>query len=107
MGNISGIRTVMSSGLGAGEAFVFSTAAIEVWEHRFGTLQITEPSVLGVQVAYAGAFTPLVIEDDAIIPLTPAFAATLLILREFMHHLGFGSVTLAGLRSGLAMATSR
>lgn len=69
MGNISGIRTVMSSGLTAGSAVVFSTAAIECWEQRFGTLQVTEPSVLGVQVAYAGAFTPLVIEDDAIIPL--------------------------------------
>lgn len=70
MGNISGISTVMSSGLGAGEAYVFSTAAIECYEQRVGTLQITEPSVLGVQVAYAGYFTPLVIEDDAIIPLT-------------------------------------
>ena len=72
MGNISGIQTVMSSGLGVGEAFVFSTAAIECYEQRVGTLQVTEPSVLGVQVAYAGYFTPLVIEDDAIIPLTAA-----------------------------------
>jgi exopolyphosphatase/pppGpp-phosphohydrolase len=31
--------------------------------------------------------------QDAIIPLTPAFAATLLILREFMHHLKFASIT--------------
>jgi HK97 family phage major capsid protein len=69
VGNISGISTVMSSGLGAGTAYVFSTAAIECYEQRVGTLQVTEPSVLGVQVAYAGYFTPLVIEDDAIIPL--------------------------------------
>lgn len=69
MGNISGIRTVMTSGLTTGKAYVFSTAAIECYEQRVGTLQITEPSVLGVQVAYAGYFTPLVIEDDAIIPL--------------------------------------
>lgn len=69
MGNIAGVDVVMSSGLASGEAFLFSTAAIEAWEQRVGTLQVTEPSVLGVQVAYAGYFTPLVIEDDAIVPL--------------------------------------
>lgn len=69
VGNISGVQTVMSSGLGSGEAFVFSTAALECYEQRVGTLQVTEPSVLGLQVAYAGYFTPLTIEEDAIIPL--------------------------------------
>ena len=32
-------------------------------------LQAIEPSVLGVQVAYAGYFTPLAIELGAVIPL--------------------------------------
>jgi hypothetical protein len=41
-----------------------------VFEQRVGSLQATEPSVLGVQVAYAGYFAPLTIDDDAIIPLT-------------------------------------
>jgi hypothetical protein len=41
-----------------------------VFEQRIGTLQITEPSVLGVQVAYAGYFTALTIDDDGIVPLT-------------------------------------
>src|SRR5690554_3235148 len=50
MGNIGGVPVVMSSGLDTGEAFMFSTAAIEVFEQRVGTLQVTEPSVLGVQV---------------------------------------------------------
>jgi hypothetical protein len=35
-----------------------------------GTLQVTEPSVLGVQVAYAGYFTPLRLVDNGIIELT-------------------------------------
>lgn len=70
MGQISGIPVVVSSGLTSGQAFVFSTAAIEVYEQRVGTLQATEPSVLGVQVAYAGYFTALTIDDDAIIELT-------------------------------------
>jgi len=69
MGTIGGVPVVMSSGLGSGEAFLFSTAAIEVFEQRVGTLQVTEPSVLGVQVAYAGYFTPLTIEEGAIVPL--------------------------------------
>lgn len=70
MGAISGIPVIMSSGLASGEAYMYSTAAIEVFEQRVGSLQVTEPSVLGVQVAYAGYFTPLLIEDGGIIPLT-------------------------------------
>ncbi|AVO21611.1 major head protein [Mycobacterium phage MooMoo] len=69
MGNISGVSTVMSTGLGAGEAALLSTAAIEVYEQRVGTLQVTEPSVLGLQVAYAGYFTPLTITEAGIVPL--------------------------------------
>lgn len=72
MGTISGVPTVMSAGLGTDEAFLFSTAALEVFEQRVGTLQVTEPSVLGVQVAYAGYFTPLTIEEAGIVPLAAA-----------------------------------
>ena len=72
MGSISGIPVLMSAGLSAGEAFMFSTAGIEVFEQRVGTLQVTEPSVLGVQVAYAGYFTPLTIEAGGIVPLVAA-----------------------------------
>lgn len=70
MGAISGISLVMSGGLGTGQAVLFSTAAVEVYEQRVGTLQVTEPSVLGTQVGYAGYFTPLVIEAGGIIPLS-------------------------------------
>jgi hypothetical protein len=70
VGGVSGIQVVMSAGLGSGKAFLFSTAAIEVFEQRIGSLQAVEPSVLGVQVAYAGYFTPLLIENGGIIELT-------------------------------------
>lgn len=70
MGTISGIPVVMSAGLSGTEAVLFSTAGLEVFEQRVGTLQVTEPSVMGVQVAYAGYFTPLIVEAAAIIPLT-------------------------------------
>ena len=48
---------------------VVVTAAVEVYEDRIGALQVVEPSVLGVQVAYAGHFTPLVIEPAGIIEI--------------------------------------
>jgi len=69
MGNIAGIQVVMSAGLTAGKAFLLSSSAIEVYEQRVGTLQVTEPSLLGVQVAYAGYFTPLTIQATGIVPL--------------------------------------
>lgn len=69
MGTISGIPVVMSAGLGAGDAFLLSTAALECFEQRVGTLQVVEPSVFGLQVAYAGYFSTLVVNDDAIVPL--------------------------------------
>ena len=72
MGAISGISLVMSAGLGAGGAVLFSTAAVEAYETRVGTLQVSEPSVMGVQVGYAGYFTPLVVEEGGIIPLDVA-----------------------------------
>lgn len=66
LGSISGIPTIMSSGLTGNQAVVYSTAAVEANEQRVGTLQVTEPSVLGVQVAYAGYFTEQIIEANGI-----------------------------------------
>jgi len=69
VGSISGIPVICSPSypvvtnhFGA----VFSTAAVEVYEQRVGALQVTEPSVLGVQVAYAGYFTPMLIETAGV-----------------------------------------
>jgi HK97 family phage major capsid protein len=69
IGNISGVPVICSPGyptvtnhLGS----VVSSAAIEVYEQRVGALQVTEPSVLGVQVAYAGYFTPMLIESTGV-----------------------------------------
>ena len=69
MGSISGIPVICSPSypivtnhFGA----VISSAAVEVYEQRVGALQVTEPSVLGVQVAYAGYFTPMLIETAGV-----------------------------------------
>jgi HK97 family phage major capsid protein len=72
MGAISGISVVMSAQLPAGTMIVFTTAAVEVYEQRIGSLQVTEPSVLGVQVAYAGYFAPIVLEPTGVIEITKA-----------------------------------
>lgn len=70
MGVISGVPTVMSAGLSTGQAFLYSTAALEAYEQRIGTLQVVEPSVLGLQVAYAGYYATIKIIDGGIVPLT-------------------------------------
>jgi hypothetical protein len=70
VGNIAGIPIYVSAGIGASRVLVFSSAAAEAYEDRIGSLQVVEPSVLGVQVAYAGYFTPMVIEATGIIKIT-------------------------------------
>ena len=70
MGAISGITVVVSAGLAAGTVLVISTAAAEVYEDRIGSLQVVEPSVLGIQVAYAGYFSPLIIDPAGIVKIT-------------------------------------
>jgi len=62
-GAISGIPVYVSNGMANDTILVLSTAAAEVYEDRIGSLQVVEPSVLGVQVAYAGYFAALVIES--------------------------------------------
>jgi hypothetical protein len=69
MGAIGGVPVVMSAGLSSGTILMVNTAAEEVYEQRIGTLSVTEPSVLGVQVAYAGYFAAATINSAGIIRL--------------------------------------
>jgi HK97 family phage major capsid protein len=71
MGAISGITIAVSAGFAAAKSLmVLSTAAAEVYEDRIGSLQVVEPSVLGIQVAYAGYFAPLIMEATGIQKVT-------------------------------------
>ena len=63
VGAISGITVVMSASLPTGSMYVLSTAAVEAYETRGGSLQVIEPSVLGTQVAYFGYFGSAVLEQ--------------------------------------------
>jgi HK97 family phage major capsid protein len=69
MGAVSGIQVVVSAGIPTGQILVISSAAAEVYEDRVGALQVVEPSVLGVQVAYAGYFAPLVVAGPGIVKI--------------------------------------
>jgi HK97 family phage major capsid protein len=71
MGTVAGITVIVSSGFAAAKSLmVLSTAAAEVYEDRIGSLQVVEPSVLGVQVAYAGYFASLIVDAAGIIKVT-------------------------------------
>jgi hypothetical protein len=69
VGSISGVPLYVSGGVGTLRMLVFSTAAAEVYEQRVGSLQVVEPSVLGVQVAYAGYFSPMVIDAGGVVKI--------------------------------------
>jgi hypothetical protein len=69
-GAIAGIPIVVTNGLANNTILVLSSAAAEVYEDRIGSLQVVEPSVLGVQVAYAGYFADLPLEPAGIVKVT-------------------------------------
>jgi HK97 family phage major capsid protein len=70
MGSIAGVQVVMSYGLAAGTILLLNAPAARCYEQRIGALSVTEPSVLGVQVAYAGYFQVAALVTTAIIKLT-------------------------------------
>jgi HK97 family phage major capsid protein len=67
VGNVAGIPIYVTAGMAANTMLVLSTAAAEIYEDRVGALQVVEPSVLGIQVAYAGYFTELALLPAGII----------------------------------------
>jgi len=69
VGTISGIGVVMSDAVAVNTMLLINTACAECYEQRVGSLQVVEPSVLGVQVAYAGYFHPLVLEAGGVIKI--------------------------------------
>jgi HK97 family phage major capsid protein len=69
VGQIGGVPVYCSGALATNTMLVVSTAAAEVYEDRIGSLQVVEPSVLGLQVAYAGYFTPLSIDTGGVVKI--------------------------------------
>jgi len=72
VGQIAGLSVIMSAGLATDTILVYSTAAARCFEHRYGNLQVVEPSVWGVQVGYAGDFDAMVIEPTGVVRVTTA-----------------------------------
>jgi hypothetical protein len=69
MGAISGITVVMSPTLPVKTQLVINSRAVRIFEHRYGALQVVEPSVWGVQVGYAGDFQTIVVDAGGVIKL--------------------------------------
>jgi len=69
VGSVAGIPVYVSAGVNNNTILVLSSAAVEIYEDRIGSLQVVEPSVLGVQVAYAGYFADLVIEPGGVVKI--------------------------------------
>jgi hypothetical protein len=69
VGSIAGIPVYVTADMPANTLIVMSTAAAECYEERVGALQVVEPSVLGIQVAYAGYFANLTIQPEGIIKI--------------------------------------
>jgi len=69
VGNVAGIPLYVSAAMPADTIIVMSQAAAEVYEDRIGALQVIEPSVLGVQVAYAGYLAELILLATGIIKI--------------------------------------
>jgi HK97 family phage major capsid protein len=69
LGQVSGIPVYVTAGLAAGGMLLVSSAALEVYEDRIGSLQVVEPSVLGVQVAYAGYYTWLIVDAGGVVKI--------------------------------------
>ena len=69
VGSIAGIPVYVSARMAVKTIIVMSTAAAEVYEDRIGSLQVVEPSVLGIQVAYAGYFANITIQPEGIVKI--------------------------------------
>jgi HK97 family phage major capsid protein len=73
MGSIGGIPVYVTAGFAAAKSLmIMSSSAGEIYEDRIGSLQVVEPSVLGIQVAYAGYFASLIVQAAGIQKVTVA-----------------------------------
>jgi len=69
-GSVVGLIPVVSSGLPADTLIVYRADALEGWEQLIGVLQVTEPRLLGTEVAYAGFAASLALSADAAVSIT-------------------------------------
>jgi len=55
-GNPVGLRLVVTPAITDNTFYVLNGLALELYEQQVGALSVVEPSVLGIQVAYAAYF---------------------------------------------------
>ena len=67
--NVQGLAPIVSYAVTAAEMYVGGPSALELYEQRWETMSVVEPSVAGVQVAVGGYFTEYAPNGAGIIPI--------------------------------------
>jgi hypothetical protein len=71
-GTASGITVVMGAGLNTGTVLFTYRSNVRCYEDRYGALTVDEPSVMGMQVGYAGDFQTVILSNSAVIDIQQA-----------------------------------
>jgi HK97 family phage major capsid protein len=69
-GSVAGMRLVVDRNLAAGTAILGDSTYVETYETVGGQVSVTEPSVLGTQMAFYGYMAWLVLEPTAFVKFT-------------------------------------
>lgn len=70
-GNPLGLRLVVDANFASGTLIVGRAEYFECWEQAGGQLSVSQPSILGFDLAYYGYFAPVMLEDTAFRVLKP------------------------------------
>lgn len=70
-GNPVGLRMVVTPGITDDTFWILNGQSMEIYEQQIGQLSVVEPSVLGVQVAFAGYFSAYRPFPDGAVHLAP------------------------------------
>jgi HK97 family phage major capsid protein len=70
IGSIGGVPIYLSPRLTGATLLIMHPSAAEVYDQQIGMLQVIEPSVGGVQVAYMGYFSALTVAAGGIVKIT-------------------------------------
>lgn len=68
--NVAGLNMVVDGHLADGTAIVGDSIGVEFYEQIGGTLSVTEPKILGVEIAYYGYTATTVVLPDVFVKLT-------------------------------------
>lgn len=68
-GSLNGLDLVWSPAFAAGTLLFAFRSGIRCYEDRYGAMQVNEPSVMGVQVGYAGDYETVILNAGAVVAI--------------------------------------